>query len=428
MAHPIYATALRCRVCGEGYPLEALSACERCFGPLEVDYDYEAIRGAVSRQSIEAGPRTIWRYRALLPIASEKPVDLGVGCTPLIRAERLGRVLGLDNLYLKNDCVNPTYSFKDRVVAMAASRAVELGLDTFACASTGNLASAVAAAAAWAGLKCYVFVPADLELSKVINALVYGPNVVQVDGNYDQVNRLCSELADEYGWGFANVNLRPYYAEGSKTLAYEVAEDLGWQAPDHVVGPIASGALLVKIHKGFRELERVGLIPEHHIRFSGAQAQGCSPVATAFAEGSDTIRPVKPKTIARSLAIGDPADGPFILDQVRRTGGAIDAASDEEISAGISLLARTEGIFAETAGGTTIAVLKRLAATGVIRREERVVAYITGNGLKTPDAVASLLAAPFRIAPSLTDFESTVLNANRVPVGVRHEPATAVAW
>lgn len=419
MAQKTFATGLRCRFCGEGYPLEAIHACERCFGPLEVVYDYEAIRGAVTRESIAAGPRTIWRYRGLLPVESDRPVDLGAGCTPLIRAERLGRALGLDNLYLKNDCVNPTYSFKDRVVAVAATRAVELGLHTFACASTGNLACAVAAASAVAGLRCYVFVPADLELSKVINALVYGPHLVQVDGNYDQVNRLCSELADEYGWGFANVNLRPYYAEGSKTLAFEVAEQLGWQAPDHVVAPIASGALMVKIDKGFRELAQVGLIDAHPTRFSGAQAAGCAPVATAFAEGSDEIRPVKPNTIARSLAIGDPADGPFALELARRSGGAIAAASDAEISAGIALLARTEGIFAETAGGTTVAVLKHLATSGVVRRDERVVAYITGNGLKTPDAVVGELQAPYRIAPSITAFESAVLgDCSRTPVAV----------
>ncbi|MGH2410255.1 MAG: threonine synthase, partial [Chloroflexota bacterium] len=273
MAHT-FAIGLRCRICGEGYPLEAIHACERCFGPLEVAYDYDGIRAVISRERIERGPRTIWRYRDLLPIATDRPVDLSAGCTPLIRAERLGRVLGLDNLYVKNDCVNPTYSFKDRVVAVACTRALELGLDTFACASTGNLASAVAAAAAVAGLRCYVLVPADLELSKVINALVYAPNLVQVDGTYDQVNRLCAELADEYGWGFANVNLRPYYAEGSKTLGFEVAEQLGWEAPDHVVAPIASGALMVKIHKGLRELVKVGLIAEHATRFSGAQAQG----------------------------------------------------------------------------------------------------------------------------------------------------------
>ncbi len=417
MSGSTFATGLRCRICGEGYPLEAIHACERCFGPVEAVYDYDAIRASVSRQTIESGPRTIWRYRALLPVETDHPVDLGAGCTPLIRAERLGRALGLDNLYVKNDCVNPTYSFKDRVVAVAATRAVELGLDTFACASTGNLACAVAAAASVAGLKAYVFVPADLEINKIINALVYGPNLVRVDGNYDQVNRLCSELADEYGWGFANINLRPYYAEGSKTLAFEVAEQLGWEAPDHIVAPVASGALLVKIEKGFRELEKVGLIAPRAIRFSGAQADGCSPVATAFAEGRDDIRPVKPNTFVRSLAIGDPADGPFALEVARRTGGAIASASDAEVAAGISLLARTEGIFAETAGGTTIAVLKKLAEQGIVKRGERVVAYITGNGLKTPDAVADELAVPFTIAPTLRAFEENVMHTGRQLVG-----------
>jgi threonine synthase len=413
-----FATNLRCRVCGEGYPLEAIHACERCFGPLEVAYDYDAMRGVVSRERIEQGPRSIWRYRDFLPVSTDHPVDLGAGCTPLIRAERLGRVLGLDNLYLKNDCVNPTYSFKDRVVAVASTRAVELGLDTFACASTGNLACAVAAAAAVAGLRCFVLVPADLEMNKVVNALVYGPNLVQVDGTYDQVNRLCAELADEYGWGFANVNLRPYYAEGSKTLGFEVAEQLGWEAPDHVIVPIASGALMVKIHKGLQELMKVGLIASHPTRFSGAQAQGCSPVATAFTEGSNVIRPVKPHTIARSLAIGDPADGPFALDLARQTDGAIGAVTDLEISEGISLLARTEGIFAETAGGVTVAVLKKLAQSGVVRRGERVVAYITGNGLKTPDAVAEQLATPFRIAPNLRSFAAVVPTGRREEVAV----------
>jgi threonine synthase len=305
------------------------------------------------------------------------------------------------------------------VVAVAVTRAVELGLDTFACASTGNLACAVAAAASVAGLRCFVFVPADLEIGKIVNALVYGPNLVQVNGNYDQVNRLCSELADEYGWGFANVNLRPYYAEGSKTLAFEVAEQLGWQSPDHVVVPVASGALMVKIEKVFRELEQVGLIVPHTIRFSGAQAEGCSPVATAFAEGADDIRPVKPNTFVKSLAIGDPADGLFALQVARRTGGAVGAASDPEVAAGIALLARTEGIFAETAGGTTVAVLKKLAEQGIVKRDERVVAYITGNGLKTIDAVADQLSQPFKIAPSFEAFEEQVLHGGRVLAGMR---------
>ena len=407
-AAPFYATGLRCRVCGEGYPLDPIHVCERCFGPLEVAYDDAALARDLTRESIAAGPPTLWRYKPLLPVATDSPIDLGAGWTPLLRAQRLGRVLGLDHLYIKNDCVNPTYSFKDRVVAVAVSRARELGIDTVACASTGNLASAVAAAAAVAGLRCYVFVPEGLESSKIVNAGVYGPHVMQVKGNYDAVNRLCAELADTYNWGFVNVNLRPYYAEGSKTLGFEVCEQLGWRAPDHVVVPIASGALLVKIARGIRQLADVGLIAAPHTRFSGAQAAGCAPVATAFAAGTDDVRPVRPNTIARSLAIGNPADGPFAVRVARESGGAIDAAGDAEIVEGIRLLARTEGIFAETAGGVTVAVLKRLAEQGVLRRDETIVAYITGNGLKTPDAVAGTLPEPLSVAPSVEAFEAVV--------------------
>jgi len=404
-----YATGLRCRVCGEGYPLDPVHVCERCFGPLEVAYDDAALARDLTRESIAAGPPTLWRYKPLLPVATDDVIDLGTGWTPLLRAERLGTLLGLDNLYIKNDCVNPTYSFKDRVVAVAASRARELGIDTIACASTGNLASATAAAATVAGLRCYVFVPEGLEESKIINAGVYGPHVVQVKGNYDAVNRLCAELADTYNWGFVNVNLRPYYAEGSKTLGFEVCEQLGWRAPDHVVAPIASGALLVKIARGIRQLADIGLIDAPRTRFSGAQAAGCAPVATAFAEGTDEVRPVRPDTIARSLAIGNPADGPFAVRLAQESGGAIDAATDSEIVEGIRLLARTEGVFAETAGGVTVAVLKKLAERGLLRRDEKVVAYITGNGLKTPDAVAGSLPAPTLIAPTVDAFEEAVL-------------------
>jgi threonine synthase len=373
-----------------------------------VAYDDAALARDLTRESIAAGPPTLWRYKPLLPVATDSPIDLGTGWTPLLRAERLGRALGLDHLYIKNDCVNPTYSFKDRVVAVAVSRARELGIDTVACASTGNLASAVAAAAAVAGLRCYVFVPEGLEASKVVNAGVYGPHVVQVKGNYDAVNRLCAELADTYNWGFVNVNLRPYYAEGSKTLGFEVCEQLGWRAPDHVVVPIASGALLVKIARGIRQLADVGLIAAPNTRFSGAQAAGCAPVATAFAAGTDDVRPVRPNTIARSLAIGNPADGPFAVRVARESGGAIDAAGDAEIVEGIRLLARTEGIFAETAGGVTVAVLQRLAEQGVLRRDETIVAYITGNGLKTPDAVARILPKSMSVAPSVEAFEAVV--------------------
>ncbi len=404
-----YATGLRCRVCGEGYPLDPVHVCERCFGPLEVAYDDAALARDLTRDALSAGPPTLWRYKALLPVASDDVIDLGAGWTPLLHARRLGAQLGLDNLYIKNDCVNPTYSFKDRVVAVAISRARELGIDTVACASTGNLASAVAAAAAVAGLTCYVFVPDGLEPSKIVNAGVYGPHVVQVRGNYDAVNRLCAEVADAYNWGFVNVNLRPYYAEGSKTLGFEVCEQLGWQAPDHIVAPIASGALMVKIARGIRQLADVGLIERTPVRYSGAQAAGCAPVATAFANGTDEVTPVRPNTIARSLAIGNPADGPFAVRLARESGGAIDAASDAEIVEGIRLLARTEGIFAETAGGVTIAVLKRLAEAGVLRRDERIVAYITGNGLKTPDAVSGVLPEPTQVAASIDSFEEIVL-------------------
>ena len=399
---------LRCRICEARYALGVAHVCEECFGPLEVEYDYAALRGVVTHASIAQGPRTIWRYRALLPVTGDRLVDLGAGFTPLIRADNLARAVGLDELYVKNDCVNPTYSFKDRVVAVAASQALALGLDTLACASTGNLAAAVAAAGAKANLPSFVLVPANLERSKIINMGVYGANVVLVDGTYDDVNRLCSELADTYAWGFVNVNLRPYYAEGSKTLAYEVAEALNWQAPDHVVVPIASGAQLVKIHKGFGELAHLGLIPSHNLRVSGAQAAGCAPVARAFKEGSDEVRPVKPSTIAKSLAIGNPADGEFALGVVRRTGGGIEAATDAEIVEGIRLLAQTEGIFAETAGGVTVAVLKKLAASGVIKRGERTVIYVTGNGLKTPDATADALPEPLRVPASLERFQEAL--------------------
>src|SRR5256714_1633086 len=407
-AAPFYSTGLRCRVCGEGYPLDPIHVCERCFGPLEVAYDDAALARDLTRESIAAGPPTLWRYKPLLPVATDSPIDLGAGWTPLLRAERRGRALGLDHLYIKTDCVTPTSSFKARVVAVAVSRARELGIDTVACASTGNLASAVAAAAAVAGLRCYVFVPEGLEASKIVNAGVYGPHVVQVKGNYDAVNRLCAELADTYNWGFVNVNLRPYYAEGSKTLGFEVCEQLGWRAPDHVVVPIASGALLVKIARGIRQLADVGLIAAPRTRFSGAQAAGCAPVAAAFAAGTDDVTPVRPNTIARSLAIGNPADGPFALRLARESGGAIDAAGDAEIVEGIRLLARTEGIFAETAGGVTVAVLQRLAEQGVLRRDETIVAYITGNGLKTPDAVAGTLPEPMSVAPSVEAFDTVV--------------------
>ncbi len=398
--------ALRCRECGRDYEPVALHACDWCFGPLEVVYDYEAIASLVSRQRIAAGPPTIWRYADLLPAEAQGAVDLGAGFTPLVRADRLAAELGLGELYLKDDTRNPTGSFKDRVVSVALTRARELGFKVAACASTGNLANSVAAHAARAGMESYVFVPADLERVKISMTAVFGGRLIAVDGNYDDVNRLCAELAWGHpDWAFVNVNVRPYYAEGSKTLAFEVAEQLGWRAPDHVVVPIASGAQLVKIAKGFRELGIVGLLDEPAaVRVSGAQAEGCSPVAAAFASGSDQVRPVRPSTIAKSLSIGNPADGVYALDVVRSSGGAIGAVSDEEILEAIGLLARTEGIFAETAGGVTIATLAHLAASGVVRADECVVAYITGNGLKTVEALGDRAVPTATIAPRLEDF------------------------
>ncbi|HYE77536.1 MAG TPA: threonine synthase [bacterium] len=410
-------SALRCRECGRQYPAEALHVCDYCFGPLEVVYDYDAITAAVSRDQVAAGPSTIWRYAPLLPTGGSRfgdagadPVDLGAGFTPLVRADRLAAELGLGELWVKNDTLNPTGSFKDRVVAVALTRARELGFKVAACASTGNLANSVAAHAARAGMESIVFIPHDLEQAKVVTTAVYGGRVVAVDGNYDDVNRLCAELASEHPtWAFVNVNLRTYYAEGSKTLAFEVAEQLGWQAPDHVVVPIASGSQLTKIHKGFGELHRVGLLDdEPHVRVSGAQASGCSPVAAAFEEGSDHVRPQKPSTIAKSLAIGNPADGWYALDVIRSTGGAAAAVSDEEIVEGIRLLACTEGIFAETAGGVTIATLAKLAAEGVVRPDERVVVYVTGIGFKTIDAVTPHVRPTTTIAPTLEAFAAAV--------------------
>jgi threonine synthase len=404
-----YVEGLRCRECARPYPAEALHVCEFCFGPLEVSYDYDAITAAVSRESIAAGPHSLWRYAALLPADGASPIDLGAGMTPLVRADRLAAQLGLGELWIKNDTLNPTGSFKDRVVSVALTKARELGFKVAACASTGNLANSVAAHAARAGMESYVFIPHDLEQGKVVASAVYGGNLIAVEGNYDDVNRLCAELTSEQPtWAFVNVNVRTYYAEGSKTLAFEVAEQLGWQAPDHVVVPIASGSQLVKIGKGFRELVKVGLLDGASVRISGAQAQGCSPVATAFAEGTDHIRPQKPSTIAKSLAIGNPADGFYALEEVRNSGGAIAAVTDDEIVEGIRLLARTEGIFAETAGGVTIATLAKLAAAGTIRKDERVVAYVTGHGLKTIEAVSPHVGPTATIAPTLAAFNEAV--------------------
>lgn len=402
-----FVEGLRCRECGREYRLEPTHVCEFCFGPLEVVYNYAAIRKELTKEKIASGPLSIWRYAALLPVnLNTERVDLGAGFTPLIKAENLGQKLGLKNLYLKNDTVNPTYSFKDRVVSVALTKAREFNFKVTACASTGNLANSVAAHSGKAGLQSFIFVPADLEPAKILTTAVYGPNVVAVNGNYDQVNRLCAEIANEYGWAFVNVNIRPYYAEGSKTLAFETAEQLGFKAPDHVVVPIASGSLLTKIKKGFDELYKVGLISEPKTKVSGAQAEGCAPVATAFKNNTDLIRPVKPKTIAKSLAIGNPADGYYALQAVKQTGGFIETVTDAEIVAAIKLTAETEGIFTETAGGVTIGVLKKLVEQGRIKATELVVAYLTGIGLKTIDAVAGSLNKVTVIEPKLTDFQS----------------------
>ncbi len=414
-----YVLTLTCRECGRTYPPEAEHACAFCFGPLEATYDYDAMTGRVTRESIAAGPLDIWRYADLLPVEGHGPVSLGAGCTPLVRADRLAVEIGLGELWVKDDTRNPTGSFKDRVVSVALTKARELGFKVAACASTGNLANSVAAHAARAGMQSVVLIPSDLEQAKVLTTAVFGGKLLAVDGNYDDVNRLCAELASEYpDWAFVNVNVRPYYAEGSKTLAFEVAEQLGWELPDHVVAPIASGAQLTKIDKGFRELVRLGLVsplaghdaedPAGPVRVSGAQADGCSPVAAAFASGADHVRPVKPSTIAKSLAIGNPADGWYALEVVRRTGGAIGSVSDAEILEGIRLLARTEGIFAETAGGVTIATLAKLAREGVIRDDERVVAYVTGNGLKTVEAFGDTAGPTATIRPRLEDVTAAL--------------------
>src|SRR5580700_9886335 len=404
-----FVTGLRCRECQRAFPAEALHVCDYCFGPLEVAYDYERIAAAVSRESIEAGPRTIWRYRDLLPVDDAAPVDLGAGFTPLVRADRLAAELGLGELWIKDDTANPTGSFKDRVVSVALTKARQLGFKVAACASTGNLANSVAAHAARAGMDSIVLIPEDLEAAKVTMTAVYGGTLVAVKGSYDDVNRLCAELTSEHpSWAFVNVNVRTYYSEGSKTLAFEVAEQLGWRAPDHVVVPIASGSQLTKVAKGFDELAKVGLIEPAAVRVSGAQAEGCSPVATAFASGADAIIPVKPNTIAKSLSIGNPADGWYALDAIRRSGGSCAAVTDAEVLDGIRLLARTEGIFAETAGGVTIATLAKLAASGAVRRDERVVALVTGHGLKTVEALTGTVGPTVTIDPNLGAFDEAL--------------------
>ena len=403
--------ALVCRECGKEYPTLAIHVCEMCFGPLEVKYDYEEIKKTISRRKIEDGPPSMWRYLDLLPVEGTSIVGPHAGFTPMVRARNLGAYLGLDELYLKNDTVNhPTLSFKDRVVAVALTRARELGFETVACASTGNLANSVAAHAAAAGMQCYVFIPSDLEAAKVLGNLIYRPNVVEVEGNYDDVNRLCSEIASENSWAFVNINVRPYYAEGSKTLAFETVEQLGWRTPDQVVVPMASGSLLTKIWKGLNELKALGLVGSVQTKVNGAQAEGCSPIASAYRDGRDFFRPVKPKTIAKSLAIGNPADGYYALKATAESRGAMEIVSDDEIVEGIKLLAQTEGVFAETAGGVTVGALRKLVKQGIIRKNDVTVAYITGNGLKTQEAVIDAVGRPVRIQPSLLSFEQTFKN------------------
>jgi threonine synthase len=405
-----FVQGLKCRVCGKRYPSEPLNFCTDDFGPLEVAYDYEAIAEAVSREKIESRPRNMWRYSELLPLDGPPTVGLHAGGTPLVKADRLAEELGVETVWVKNDAVNfPTLSFKDRVVGVALSKAKEFGFTTVGCASTGNLANSVAANAAAAGLESYIFVPSDLERAKVLATTVYGAKVIAVTGTYDEVNRLCTQVAFKYGWGLVNINLRPYYAEGSKTVGYEIAEQLGWRIPRHVVAPMAGGSLIGKIHKAFGELKKIGLVAGGEWSMYGAQAAGCNPIADAVKTGKEQHRPVrKPNTIAKSLAIGDPADGYFAAKLIRETGGWAEDVTDDEIREGMALLAKTEGIFAETAGGVTVAVAKKLIEQGRIPRDEEIVVCVTGNGLKTQDAVADVLEEPAVIRPSLDAFDAVV--------------------
>ena len=404
-----YVKGLKCRECGREYPKDPIYVCEYCFGPLEVDYDYERIKKKLSKAEIESRPQNLWRYRELLPIDGDPTDGLKSGCTPLIRAKNLEKELGVKELYIKDDSVNhPTLSFKDRVVAVALSKAKEFGFKTVACASTGNLANSVAAQSAVAGLKRFIFIPADLESGKVIGTLIYNPVLVAVEGNYDQVNRLCSEIATKYKWAFVNINIRPYYAEGSKTYGYEIAESLGWRTPKHIVVPCAGGSLITKIWKGLNEFKKLGLLNKVDSKIYAAQATGCAPIVTAIKEGSDIIKPIKPNTIAKSLAIGNPADGIYAAGTVRDSGGWAEDVSDDEIVEAIKLLASTEGIFTETAGGVTLGVAKKLIKQGKIPKDESIVVCITGNGLKTQEAVAEKIGKPIKIKPNIASFEENV--------------------
>ena len=413
--HEGFMKALKCRECGREYPLEATHVCEFDFGPLEVAYDYDRIKKALTKTAIQSRIKSMWRYRELLPVANEPTVGVQAGFTPLVKADRLAKKLGIRELWVKNDTVNyPTLSFKDRVVSVALSRSRELGFDTVACASTGNLANSVAAQAAAAGLRAYVFIPSDLEQGKIVNSLVYGANVITIKGHYDEVNRLCAEIAGKFGWAFVNVNMRPYYAEGSKSQAYEIMEQSGWRIPQHTVVPMASGSLLTKIQKGYQEFVKLGLVSEAKYSIHGAQATGCSPISVAQKAGLDFFKPVKPNTIAKSLAIGTPADGFYALRVMKETGGAADDVTDDEIREGIRLLAECEGIFAETAGGVTVGVAKKLIASGKIPANDSAVLCITGNGLKTLDAVVGHVGKTREIKPSLREFEAMLASEEKV--------------
>jgi len=408
-----FVKGLHCRECGQEYPQKPLYVCDNCFGPLEIVYDYDGIKKSISREKIAHRGNNLWRYRELLPIDGEPQVGLYSGFTPLVRAHRLGDALGVRELYIKDDSVNhPTFSYKDRVVSVAISKAIEFGFDTVSCASTGNLANSVAAHAAKAGLNCYVFIPEGLEQGKIIGSAIYGPKTVAIKGNYDDVNRLCSEIGDKYGWAFVNVNLRPYYSEGAKTHAFEVAEQLGWKLPKHIVVASAGGTILPKIAKAFKELIKVGLVEDAGYKIYSAQAAGCAPIIHALQKGTDLISPVKPNTIASSIAIGNPADGYYVLQAVRESGGWGESVSDEEILDGITLLARTEGIFTEPAGGTEVAVAKKLIQKGRIPRDESIVISITGNGYKTLEVVARSIEKPFTIKATLQNFDELYQQLN----------------
>jgi threonine synthase len=400
---------LRCHVCHTPFPATALFVCDKCMGPLEVHFDYDAVKKLVSREAIEAGPRSIWRYRALLPIQGDPRTGFHSGYTPLVKADRLAKRLGVRELWVKDDSVNhPTCSYKDRVVSVAATRAVELGFTVFACASTGNLAGSVASHAARLGLDCSVFIPDNLEIGKVTGAAVYNPRIISVRGNYDDVNRLCTQVADQYGWGFANINLRAYYAEGAKTYGFEIVEQLGWKVPKHIVSPVAGGTLLPRILKGINEFRSLGLVEGDQPRVYAAQAAGCAPVVKALEDGLEFPDPVKPDTIAKSIAIGNPADGFQVLSAIRSTGGAGAMVSEEDVIKGIQLLAETEGIFTEPAGGVTVSATKQLIDRGIIPADESIVICITGNGYKTVEVLAGKGPEPIRIGRSLADFEAAV--------------------